>query len=332
MKKILIVGGAGFIGHNLAINLKKNGNDVLVVDSLEVNNLASIESNVDNIPYPILSKKIIHERLDLLKKNNIDLKIQDARDYDEISKIVNTYKPDVLVHLAAVSHSNRSNKNPYSTFDHSLRTLENTLDSVKDNVGHFIFFSSSMVYGNFKKDEVTEDLECNPIGIYGTLKYAAEKIIIAYNQVFKTPYTIVRPSALYGERCVSRRVGQIFIENVLNKKDIIISGNGNDKLDFTYIDDLISGVNKIINNSNSINQIFNITYGNSRRIIDLVEILKKFYPNIKVNFEKQDKLTPKRGTLSIKKAKKLLNYQPSWSIDEGYVKYIKWYQNFYKNV
>jgi len=332
MKKILIVGGAGFIGHNLAINLKKNGNDILVVDSLEVNNLASIESNVDNIPYPLLSKKIIHERLDLLKKNNIDLKIQDARDYDEISKIVNTYKPDVLLHLAAVSHSNRSNKNPYSTFDHSLRTLENTLDSVKDNVGHFIFFSSSMVYGNFKKDEVTEDLECNPIGIYGTLKYAAEKIIIAYNQVFKTPYTIVRPSALYGERCVSRRVGQIFIENVLNKKDIIISGNGNDKLDFTYIDDLISGVNKIINNSNSINQIFNITYGNSRRIIDLVEILKKFYPNIKVNFEKKDKLIPKRGTLSIKKAKKLLNYQPSWSIDEGYVKYIKWYQNFYKNV
>ena len=131
---------------------------------------------------------------------------------------------------------------------------------------------------------------------------------------------------------MSRRVGQIFIENVLNKKDIIISGNGNDKLDFTYIDDLISGVNKIINNSNSINQIFNITYGNSRRIIDLVEILKKFYPNIKVNFEKQDKLTPKRGTLSIKKAKKLLNYQPSWSIDQGYVKYIKWYQNFYKNV
>ena len=332
MKKILIVGGAGFIGHNLAINLKKNGNDILVVDSLEVNNLASIESNVDNIPFPLLSKKIIHERLDLLKKNNIDLKIQDARDYDEISKIVNTYKPDVLLHLAAVSHSNRSNKNPYSTFDHSLRTLENTLDSVKDNVGHFIFFSSSMVYGNFKKDEVTEDLECNPIGIYGTLKYAAEKIIIAYNQVFKTPYTIVRPSALYGERCVSRRVGQIFIENVLNKKDIIISGNGNDKLDFTYIDDLISGVNKIINNSNSINQIFNITYGNSRRIIDLVEILKKFYPNIKVNFEKKDKLIPKRGTLSIKKAKKLLNYQPSWSIDEGYVKYIKWYQNFYKNV
>ena len=332
MKKILIVGGAGFIGHNLAIDLKKNGNNVLILDSLEVNNLGSIKNNVDNIPFPSLSKKIIHERLDLFKKNNIELKIQDARDYREISKIVNTYKPDVLVHLAAVSHANRSNKNPHSTFDHSLRTLENTLDSTRDSVGHFIFFSSSMVYGNFKKDEVTEALECNPVGIYGTLKYAAEKIIIAYNQVFNTPYTIVRPSALYGERCVSRRVGQVFIENVLNKKDIIISGDGNDKLDFTYIDDLISGVSKIINNKNSINQIFNITYGSSRKIIDLIEILKKFYPNIKINFEKKDKLTPKRGTLSVEKAKKLLNYQPSWSIDKGYVKYIKWYQNYYKNV
>ena len=90
-------------------------------------------------------------------------------------------------------------------------------------VEHFIYFSSSMVYGHFSETAVIEESSCNPIGIYGALKYGGEKLVIAYNQVFDLPYTIVRPSALYGERCVSRRVGQIFIENALSGKDIKIA-------------------------------------------------------------------------------------------------------------
>ena len=108
-------------------------------------------------------------------------------------------KPNIVIHLAAVSHSNRSNKDPYSTFDHSLRTLENALDCSKNKVEQFIYFSSSMVYGNFNKKNVSEDTECNPLGIYGALKFSGEKLVIAYNQVFDLPYTIIRPSALYGK-------------------------------------------------------------------------------------------------------------------------------------
>ena len=75
-----------------------------------------------------------------------------------------------------------------------------------------------MVYGNFTSEKVNEKTVCEPLGIYGALKFSGEKMVIAYNQVFELPYTIIRPSALYGERCISRRVGQIFIENALNKK------------------------------------------------------------------------------------------------------------------
>jgi len=330
MKKVLIVGGAGFIGHNLAIDLKSKGYKVHVTDGLEVNNLTSIIGNYDDIPYPDLSKKIIFERLSLLERNGVELTVQDARDYHAVSKLISNYNPDVLIHLAAVSHSNRSNKNPYNTFDHSLRTLENTLDAMKDNVGHYIFFSSSMVYGNFKQQEVTEEYHCEPLGIYGALKYSAEKIIISYNQVFNTPYTIVRPSALYGERCVSRRVGQVFIENALNNESLKISGTGEEKLDFTYINDLIYGVNLIIENEKSKNNVFNITYGNARKILELTDILKNYFKNLKVELRDKDKLNPERGTLSIKKAKELLDYKPSWAIDEGYAKYIEWYLDFYK--
>ena len=281
-KKIIIIGGAGFIGHNLAIKLKENNFDVNIIDGLEVNNLTSVIGNYDNLPYPLLSKKIIDSRLDLLSEKKILLYIQDARNYHELSHIISKIKPEVIIHLAAVSHAVRSNKNPYNTFDHSLRTLENALDAARDNIKHFIFLSSSMVYGNFKTQEVNEESICEPIGIYGALKYAAEKIIIAYNQVFNLPYTILRPSALYGERCISRRVGQIFIENALFDQELIINGDGKEKLDFTYIEDLTDGILNIINNKNSINQIFNLTYGEGREINEMIDILKESFPKLKI--------------------------------------------------
>ena len=328
-KKILIIGGAGFIGHNLALKLKSLKAKVMIVDGLTINNLGSIKKNTNKLPHPKLSMKILKERIRLIKKHKIPLKKLDARNYHKLSRVFNRFKPSVVVHLAAVSHANRSNKEPHSTFDNSLRTLENALDNSKGIVDHFIFLSSSMVYGNFKKTIVDENEKCEPLGIYAALKYSGEKIIKAYNQVFNLPYTIIRPSALYGERCISRRVGQIFIENCLNKKEIKIEGDGKEKLDFTYIQDLISGLIEIIKNKKAINNTFNITYGNAQPINKLVEILKRDFPDLKVVYSKRDKLMPKRGTLSIRKAKQLLNYKSKWPLSRGYKKYINWYKDIF---
>jgi len=331
MKKICIVGGAGFIGHNIAVQLRNSGHHVTCVDNLMVNNLISVIGNVDDLKFKSLNKKIIDDRLNLLDKNDIELRILDARDYHLISRLMEELKPDVVVHLAAVSHSNRSNKDPFNTFDHSFRTLENVLDASRGKVERLIYFSSSMVYGNFNKAEVEESDNCEPIGIYGTLKYCGEKIIKAYNQVFDTSYTIIRPSALYGERCISRRVGQIFIENAINNHEIKIGGDGEDQLDFTYIKDLTNGVQLCIEKEEARNQTFNLTYGGSRSINNLKNILLEHFPNAKITYEKRDKLMPKRGTLSINKAKKLLGYKPSFSIEEAYPQYINWYKEFLKN-
>jgi nucleoside-diphosphate-sugar epimerase len=328
-KKILIIGGAGFIGHNLALKLKSLKAKVMIVDGLTINNLGSLKKNTNKLPHPKLSMKILKERIRLIKKHKIPLKKLDARNYHKLSRVFNRFKPSVVVHLAAVSHANRSNKEPHSTFDNSLRTLENALDNSKGIVDHFIFLSSSMVYGNFKKTIVDENEKCEPLGIYAALKYSGEKIIKAYNQVFNLPYTIIRPSALYGERCISRRVGQIFIENCLNKKEIKIEGDGKEKLDFTYIQDLISGLIEIIKNKKAINNTFNITYGNAQPINKLVEILKRDFPDLKVVYSKRDKLMPKRGTLSIRKAKQLLNYKSKWPLSRGYKKYINWYKDIF---
>ena len=234
--------GCGFIGHNLALFLKKFGHEPIIVDSLSVNNINSDDNT--EIKNQNLYKAILENRLDLLKKDNINLVVQDARNYHEVTKLYKSINPDVIIHLAAVSHANRSNKNPHTTFDHSLRTLENSLDYSKSTNTHIIYMSSSMVYGNFESNEVNESNDCKPIGIYGTLKYAGELMIKSYNQVFGLPYTIIRPSALYGERCVSRRVGQIFIENAIQGLDINLPKTQADQIELEQSQPFIIDVNE----------------------------------------------------------------------------------------
>ena len=331
-KKITILGGAGFIGHNLALFLKKKGFQIQVIDSLGVNNLKS--KKYVNISSKKIYKKVLNERLSLLRKNKIKLIELDLRKFETVKKKLDSFKPDFIIHLAAVSHANISNKDPQYTFDHSFITLMNTLNFCKDfKKVHLLYFSSSMVYGEFMGKKVTENMNCKPIGIYGNLKLSGEMMVKSFSKIFRFPYTIIRPSALYGERCVSRRVGQIFIENALQNKNIEINGNGKEKLDFTYIDDLISGIYKILVNKKSINETFNITYGNGRAISDLTVILKKNFSKINIKFKEREKFTPKRGGLSIIKAKKLIGYRPKYSIEKGYQKYIDWYKSFfYKNL
>ena len=186
-----------------------------------------------------------------------------------------------------------------------------------------------MVYGHFPQGTVDETTVCEPLGIYGALKYAGEKIVIAYRQVFGLPYTIIRPSALYGERCVSRRIGQIFIENALQGIDIKIHGDGEDRLDFTYIDDLTQGVINVMENEASKNQIFNLTYGQGRSLKELSVILKNQFPQVNIEYLPKDSLMPDRGTLSIEKAKKIIGYAPQFSLEKGFAKYVQWYRQFF---
>ena len=287
-KKILLVGGCGFIGHNLAIHLKNKGAIPVIIDSLAVNNILSFADN--EIKNKKLYSSILNNRIELLNSNQIKLIIQDARDYHAVSKIYNEINPDIIIHLAAVSHANKSNKDPHSTFDHSFRTLENTLDYARVNKTHTIYMSSSMVYGNFDSQDVNEESPCKPIGIYGTLKYSGELLVKAYNQIFDLPYTIIRPSALYGERCVSRRVGQIFIENAIQGIDITINGDGEEKLDFTYIEDLITGIGLCCEKDKALNETFNLTYGKSRKINELTEILKNEFQKLKFFIKKEKNL------------------------------------------
>lgn len=325
---IALVGGAGFIGHHLALHLAEKGADVHVVDGLQVNHFLSVLSGrLDRVERHFFLR-VLTERMDLLESAGVGLHVVDARDYLKLSEVLSEVRPDTIVHLAAVAHAGRSNKDPLSTFDHNLRTLENCLDWARGIVRRFVFFSSSMVYGNFEGPVVTEDHPLNPIGIYGALKLAGEKLVLAYHQVFDLPFTIVRPSALYGPRCISRRVGQVFIERAMEGSTLEVEGDGSDRLDFTYIDDLVEGVARVISREEAQNEVFNLTYGESRSIRELVEVIREEFPEIRVSYRERDDLMPVRGTLSVEKARRMLGYEPRYPIEKGIPQYIAWYRRF----
>jgi nucleoside-diphosphate-sugar epimerase len=323
---VAVLGGAGFIGHHLALELRDRGIDVHVVDSLQVNNVVAVATDERFRPHRELYSRIVNERLELLRDADIPVHIQDARDYHALSRVLSDIAPQAVVHGAAVSHAGQSNKDPYSTFDHSLRTLENALDWSRDHAEHFVFFSSSMVYGDFLTPEVSEDHPLNSIGIYGALKVAGEKMVVAYQQVFDLPYTIIRPSALYGPRCISRRVSQVFIENALEGRPILIQGDGSERLDFTYIDDLVHGICLVLESPAARNETFNMTYGAARPISEVAELVRGEFPDIDIQYGERDALMPERGTLSVAKARDLLGYAPENPIDAGIPKYIDWYR------
>jgi nucleoside-diphosphate-sugar epimerase len=328
-KRVMLVGGAGFIGHNLALELRHRGAEVAIVDSLQVNNLLSLHDTAKSPAERDLYSLMVDDRLGMLKAAGIPLFVDDARDYHRLSKRFSEFSPNVVVLLSAVSHASRANKDPMTTLDHSFRTLENALDNARANTEHFIFFSSSMVYGNFATESVDEDAPCNPLGIYGAVKLGGEKLVSAYGQVFDLPYTIIRPSALYGERCISRRVGQIFIENALRGRELVIQGDGMDRVDFTYINDLVQGVCLVIREDSSRGEIFNMTYGDGRSLNDLASIVQEAFPEVSVRHEPREALVPERGTLDVSKARDLLGYSPVFPIEAGFRMYIDWYRDLF---
>jgi nucleoside-diphosphate-sugar epimerase len=327
-RRVAIIGGAGFVGHHLALRLRTLGAHVTVVDSLQVNNLVAVMTGEGAGRRRDLNMRILGQRLDILRGHDVPVIVQDARDYHALGRLLAEVRPDVVVHAAAVAHADRSNKDPFTTFDHSLRTLENALDYARSDLPHFIYLSSSMVYGDFRAPRVTEDHPLEPMGIYGALKVAGEKIVIAYGQVFDLPFTIVRPSALYGPRCVSRRVIQVFIENAMEGRPITIVGDGAERLDFTHVDDLVEGLVLAIRHPAARGQTFNMTYGDSRSIAEVAGIVREHFPDLVVERAERDRLMPVRGTLSVDRARELIGYEPRRPVDVGVPAYIDWYRRF----
>jgi nucleoside-diphosphate-sugar epimerase len=303
----------------------------MIVDNLVVNNLIDNEYTATRSPiFRTLYLNFLLDRFAMLRDSGVVLRNTDARNSIEMNNAFTDFSPTKVVHLAAIASAVEARKDPGLAFDLQLTTLRNVLElaRVRGNaVNEIMFLSSSTVYGDFETDTVDETVRPRPRGIYANGKYMGERLVRTYADQYGLGTTIVRPSALYGERCISGRVSQKFIENALTGKPLLLEGGGDGRLDFTYIEDLIEGMVRglAMHAGHGATNTYNLTFGNARTIAELAGIIREVVPEAILENRPRAADKPIRGTLSTKRAEQELGFKAKWSLEDGYRRYVEWY-------
>ena len=328
--RVMLIGGAGFIGHNLAIKLRASGVETMVLDNMMVNSMVdNAFHDRGDLAKRKLNLHFLMTRFEMMRDAGVQLINCDARSYADLAQTFDTFKPTKVVHLSAIASAVEARKNPGLCFDLQLSTLRNVLELCRlshQQVATLMLLSSSTVYGDFESDSVDEVTRPRPRGIYANTKYMAERLLRTYHHGDGIGTCIIRPSALYGERCVSRRVSQAFIENALAGRPLLLEGGGDGLLDFTYIEDLTDGmIRALALHEAGTSDTFNLTFGHARTIVDLAAIVKEIVPNAILEERPRAAEKPIRGTLRMDKARERLGFNPSWPLERGYRQYCEWY-------
>jgi len=305
MKKVLIAGGCGFIGHKLAIEFLKAKFDVIIMDNWNNYNVHLIRDIEEKY-----QKRMQSLTGALILQKNICNSITTQQIFEE-------ERPDLVVHLANFPVATIAAKQPFFALEQIVEGTLSLLEAAKNtNVQKFVYISSSMVYGDFQTDSVKEDHQIKPKELYGVFKATAEHMVRSYTRLYNLTHSIVRPIAVYGPTGHEAFVITKFIRATKESGTITIKGKDT-KLSFTFVDDMAHGIFKAATMQESDNETFNIGSGISSKLTDIANYLKTLNPDVKVIVEEADPLYPKRGALNIDKAKKLLGYEPKYAIKEG---------------
>ena len=243
-------------------------------------------------------------------------------------RLIRKYKPVYIFHLAALPLAQPDNIHTEEAVEGSVLSTSFLLESchmLGEETGYrperFVYTSSSMVYGDFEYDPADEAHPTRPKGIYGTMKLAGEHVALGLGRLYAIPCTVIRPSAVYGPTDMNRRVTQIFVENALAGEPLTIRGQ-DERLDFTYVEDTARGFVLAATHPAGAGEVFNITSGHAHTLVEFAEELKKHIPGLTYTIEERDSRRPKRGTLSIQKARDVLGYAPETSLADGVAKYV----------
>lgn len=315
MQTIIVTGGAGFIGSNLIERLLKQRRalKVICIDNMSPSYEVRIKEN-NILPF----KK--NKRFSFYKVNICDKK--------SLEKVFTKEKPIAVVHLAAEADTRRSVREPYIYEEVNIRGTLNLLELSKKYVKKFIFISSSSVYGNKAKIPFSEDSITDfPIAPYGATKKAAEVLAYTYFHNFGLPITCLRIFNAYGERNRPDLVIYKWVEKIFSGEPIEISGNGSRKRDFTYVGDIVNAIILTLKKAKGFN-ILNI--GNSKSI-SLKELLQKVEKAVGrkaiVVKRPSHKASVEYTLANITKAKKVLGWWPKVSLEEGLLRFVKWFRD-----
>ena len=293
MGKILVTGSSGFLGNRLVNSIEKSQKIIGLSNNKQEDN----------------SSNIVHKKIDLRAKN---LSIR-----SEISSII---------HLAAVSDVKYCNENPSSCFDINVTGTKKILEMCRKKDIDFLFASSSHVYGEPKKNPISEKERTKPNSIYSATKIMGENMCESYAKTYGLNISVLRFFSLYGENAPKHNV----IHNIINQYRInskIKIGNLKPKRDFLYIDDAIRAI-KIVNKNQKGFQIFNVGSGKSYSIKTICDKIEKIMKK-KMKIEIDKSKIRKNDILEIRadygQIKKIHSWQPLISIDEGLKKTCSYY-------
>lgn len=335
---ILVTGAAGFIGANLVGELLKRGDKVVGVDN--INDYYDVNLKLSRLD-------------DLNKYSNFTFIKCDIADKQVLIKIFDEYKFDVVVNLAAQAGVRYSITNPDAYIQSNLIGFYNILEACRNYpVKHLVYASSSSVYGSNKKVPYsTEDKVDNPVSLYAATKKSNELMAHAYAKLYNIPCTGLRFFTVYGPAGRPDMAYFSFTNKLINGEKIKIFNYGNCKRDFTYIDDIVDGIIKVIGKAPSKQngedglpippyKIYNIGNNHPENLLDFVNILQEELIRAKVlpsdyDFDSHKELVPMQpGDVPITYAdtralEQDFEFKPSTQLRVGLRKFAEWYYDYY---
>ncbi|NCD00548.1 NAD-dependent epimerase/dehydratase family protein [bacterium] len=301
MSKILITGGAGFIGSSLADKLIERGEEVIIVDNLS-------SGKKDYIP-----KEAKFYNLDILD--------------DELENIFKEEKPDYVCHLAAQIDVRISIKDPKLDSDINVKGGINVLvNAHKYGVKKIIFSSTGgAIYGEANIIPTPETYEAKPISPYGINKLTFEHYLRYYKEIFNQDYTCLRFANVYGPKQYKggeAGVVAIFSQQAVENGILYVNGDGKQTRDYVFVGDVVEAIISALNVDYS--GEINISNGKETTLLEVIEALKKENDNFKVEFREGIKGEQRRSCLDNSLAKKVLNWEPKVDIEKGISLTYKW--------
>lgn len=316
----LVTGGAGFIGSHLCNALVNKGNKVICLD------------NFDEF-YP---KNIKKDNIKDLKENpKFHLITGDVRDTDNLIDIMTTKKIDTVVHLAGKCGAINSLKNPMDYISFNINGTVSLLEAMKESeVNKLVFTSSSSVYGNSIEAPFRENIQLSaPTSPYGASKQSAEMFIRMYHEMFGLSAIVLRLFSVYGPRQRPDSGMYQFIKANLKEQPIAIYGDGQIRRDYTYIDDIISGIEKSIEYINkkdeeSLYEVFNMGSSSPVDINSLFEIIEKVTGQPTKRNSKKSPLGNLQAThADLSKTEAILQFNSTVGLEEGVKATVQWMQS-----
>jgi UDP-glucose 4-epimerase len=308
--RVLVTGGAGFIGSHIAEELIKLGCEVSLLDNLLTGKFENIKHLADNKSFHFLKDDI-----------------RDRNAAKEALKNVN-----VVFHEAALVSVFRSVENPQLTNDINVGgTLNLLLACLDSKVDLFVYASSSSVYGETEKLPKDEQITPSPISPYAVSKMAAENYVKVFHEVYSLKTVCLRYFNVYGPRQTSgpySGVIPIFISRLLRNKPPIIYGDGEQVRDFTYIKDVVRANLLVLDNEKAPGEVFNIATGRPTSINKLTQVLLGITNrnHLKPIYDKPRPGDIKQSYADIRKAKEILGYSPETSLEKGLSEFVDWYK------